>query len=99
MVPFDMLLLFSQPHISFTAHQTFKRGYDIILSHLKNPPSEDLQNFLGYCEAWAVSIEGHHDSEACSFNYLRQLLLIRCEILGDGRVPIPQHKDGFLRRD
>ncbi|KAF9457829.1 hypothetical protein BDZ94DRAFT_1336895 [Collybia nuda] len=45
------------------AHQTYKYGYDTILSHLKSPPLDDLQNFLGYCEAWAMAIEVHHDSE------------------------------------
>ncbi|KZW02261.1 hypothetical protein EXIGLDRAFT_735740 [Exidia glandulosa HHB12029] len=45
------------------AHNTFKFGYDIILKHLDNPPTNDLPNFIGYCEAWAISIVGHHDAE------------------------------------
>ncbi|KAG6811265.1 hypothetical protein H0H92_008258 [Tricholoma furcatifolium] len=45
------------------AHDTYKLGYDIILSHLDSPPQDDLKNFLGYCEAWALSIESHHTSE------------------------------------
>ncbi|KAG6907939.1 hypothetical protein DXG01_006797 [Tephrocybe rancida] len=45
------------------AHDTFKLGYDTILSHLESPPHDDLKNFLGYCEAWALSIESHHTSE------------------------------------
>ncbi|EJD39076.1 hypothetical protein AURDEDRAFT_116273 [Auricularia subglabra TFB-10046 SS5] len=45
------------------AHNTFKFGYDIIMEHLENPPKDDLPNFLGYCEAWAISIVGHHDAE------------------------------------
>ncbi|KAG6877353.1 hypothetical protein C0993_008314 [Termitomyces sp. T159_Od127] len=45
------------------AHDTFKLGYDTILSHLDSPPKDDLKNFLGYCEAWASSIESHHTSE------------------------------------
>ncbi|KAG5643504.1 hypothetical protein DXG03_000745 [Asterophora parasitica] len=45
------------------AHNTFKLGYKTILSHLESPPKNDLKNFLGYCEAWAVSIEAHHESE------------------------------------
>lgn len=45
------------------AHKTFKAGFDSILSHLADPPFHDLSNFLGYCEAWAQSIDGHHDSE------------------------------------
>jgi hypothetical protein len=40
-------------------------GYDVILKQLANPPTNDLQNFLGYCEAWATSIEHHHNSEVC----------------------------------
>ncbi|KAJ7758202.1 hypothetical protein DFH07DRAFT_741888 [Mycena maculata] len=45
------------------AHNTFKFGYDIILTQLDNPPTDDLKNFLGYCEAWVDSIEGHHQAE------------------------------------
>ncbi|KAJ7141987.1 hypothetical protein C8R46DRAFT_968177 [Mycena filopes] len=45
------------------AHNTFKFGYDIIVGRLDNPPTDDLKNFLGYCEAWVDSIEGHHDAE------------------------------------
>lgn len=45
------------------AHKTFKAGFDSILGHLANPPTHDLTNFLGYCEAWAQSIGCHHDSE------------------------------------
>jgi len=45
------------------AHNTFKLGYENILARLDNPPFHDLTNFMGYCEAWAVSIAGHHDSE------------------------------------
>ncbi|KAF9469573.1 hypothetical protein BDZ94DRAFT_1151020 [Collybia nuda] len=71
------LLHFNMIH----AHQTYKRGYDIILSHLKNPPLYDLQNFLGYCEAWAVSIEVHHDSEEkVVFPFLNQKMDFSGEI-------------------
>ncbi|KAG6847786.1 hypothetical protein H0H93_006002 [Arthromyces matolae] len=45
------------------AHNTFKLGYDTILSNLESPPQDDLKNFLGYCEAWALAIESHHTSE------------------------------------
>lgn len=48
------------------AHNTFKLGYDIILTHLADPPTADMRNFLGYCEAWARGIESHHSSEVCS---------------------------------
>ena len=47
-----------------TAHATFKLGYEVILPLLDKPPTNDLQNFLGYCEAWANAIASHHDSEA-----------------------------------
>jgi len=60
-----------------TAHETFKRGYDIILTHLQEPPNDDLKNFLGYCEAWAVSIEGHHDSEVSLVINLSSSILTR----------------------
>ncbi|KAG5636307.1 hypothetical protein H0H81_008478 [Sphagnurus paluster] len=45
------------------AHDTFKLGYSTILTHLEAPPKNDLKNFLGYCQAWALSIESHHNSE------------------------------------
>ncbi|KAH9896812.1 hypothetical protein C8Q73DRAFT_426929 [Cubamyces lactineus] len=45
------------------AHRTFEEGYGIIVSKLDNPPTDDLKNFLGYCEAWAHSIIHHHDTE------------------------------------
>ncbi|KAK7685704.1 hypothetical protein QCA50_011048 [Cerrena zonata] len=40
------------------AHDAFKLGYDMILKILENPPNNDLANFLGYCLAWASSVEG-----------------------------------------
>ena len=51
------------------AHDTFKSGFDIILRNLDNPPTNDLQNFLGYCLAWARSVEGHHDIEGHSTDF------------------------------
>jgi len=45
------------------AHQTYETGYDVIVKNLANPPTDDLKNFLGYCEAWAISIVHHHDTE------------------------------------
>ncbi|KAI0777634.1 hypothetical protein BD413DRAFT_601961 [Trametes elegans] len=45
------------------AHDTYEEGYMIILGLLDNPPRKDLRNFLGYCEAWALSIAHHHDTE------------------------------------
>jgi hypothetical protein len=56
----DLLLL---PFIFTLAHGVFKRGYEIILPLLDDPPKDDLHNFLGYCEAWAASIESHHEAE------------------------------------
>ncbi|KAJ3535458.1 hypothetical protein NM688_g6973 [Phlebia brevispora] len=45
------------------AHDTFKLGYDKIIEVAANVPQNDLNNFLGYCEAWAKSLEDHHDNE------------------------------------
>ncbi|KAL1944080.1 hypothetical protein VTO73DRAFT_3898 [Trametes versicolor] len=45
------------------AHQTYEKGYEIIIPLLDNPPKADLKNFLGYCEAWGHSILHHHDTE------------------------------------
>lgn len=45
------------------AHNTFKFGYDKIVAVLDDVPQADLRNFLGYCEAWAISIAEHHDCE------------------------------------
>ncbi|KAI0033694.1 hypothetical protein K488DRAFT_77698 [Vararia minispora EC-137] len=62
------------------AHKTFERGYDVIASHLDSPPKDDLYNFLGYCDAWASSIEQHHDAEeATMFPVLRQKMDISLE--------------------
>jgi hypothetical protein len=44
-------------------HTLLKLGYQNIMKHLDNPPHDDLDNFLGYCEAWAATIDNHHDSE------------------------------------
>jgi hypothetical protein len=44
-------------------HTLLKLGYQNIMTHLDNPPRDDLDNFLGYCEAWAATIDNHHDSE------------------------------------
>jgi hypothetical protein len=44
-------------------HKILKMGYDIIVSHLDNPPTDDLANFLGYCQSWADTIDNHHNSE------------------------------------
>jgi len=41
----------------------YKGGFDNILKLLENPPMDDLLNFAGYCEAWAISLQTHHDSE------------------------------------
>ncbi|KAI0659127.1 hypothetical protein C8Q70DRAFT_152040 [Cubamyces menziesii] len=45
------------------AHKTFEEGYNVIVSKLDDPPTNDLKNFLGYCEAWAHAISHHHDTE------------------------------------
>ncbi|GJE85244.1 hypothetical protein PsYK624_013220 [Phanerochaete sordida] len=55
------------------AHDTFKLGYDKIVEVLADPPMKDLPNFLGYCQAWAKSIEEHHNSEeAVVFPFLNE---------------------------
>ncbi|EKM78145.1 hypothetical protein AGABI1DRAFT_86313 [Agaricus bisporus var. burnettii JB137-S8] len=58
---------FEQLHYNMVrAHQTFKLGYDAILKNLENNQEaikSDLTNFLGYCQAWVISIDTHHDSE------------------------------------
>ncbi|KAJ7128679.1 hypothetical protein C8R44DRAFT_667061 [Mycena epipterygia] len=57
------------------AHDTYRLGYATILRHLEEPPMDDLDNFLGYCRAWASSIVGHHDAEeAVLFPFLNQKL-------------------------
>ncbi|KZV70217.1 hypothetical protein PENSPDRAFT_632032 [Peniophora sp. CONT] len=45
------------------AHDGFKAGLESITTRLADPPKDDMLNFLGYCEAWAVALEHHHDSE------------------------------------
>jgi uncharacterized protein YfbU (UPF0304 family) len=47
-------------------HKVLKKGYEIIMFNLDNPPMDDLENFLGYCKAWADTIANHHDSEGAS---------------------------------
>ncbi|KAJ3569698.1 hypothetical protein NP233_g4877 [Leucocoprinus birnbaumii] len=57
---------FEQLHYNMVrAHQTFKLGYSSIIKNLDDPKAttEDLSNFLGYCQAWVTSIAHHHDSE------------------------------------
>lgn len=52
-------LQFNMIHV----HNTFKLGLERILPLLDNPPTNDIPNFLGYCEAWATGLVGHHESE------------------------------------
>ncbi|KAJ6632231.1 hypothetical protein B0H10DRAFT_2159604 [Mycena sp. CBHHK59/15] len=69
-----------QYHMDNT-HNTYKLGYETILPHLDNPPLDDLDNFLGYCRAWATSIVEHHDSEEeVLFPFLNQKLDFSTEI-------------------
>lgn len=44
-----------------------KLGLENILIHLRNPPLNDLHNFLGYCNTWTTLLVGHHDSEGTPF--------------------------------
>jgi len=63
------------------AHGVFKLGFEIMLENLENPPMKDLDNFLGYCFAWASSLDGHHDSEEhVVFPFLNQKLDFSDEI-------------------
>lgn len=59
----EYLILTFTVHTWGVAHNVLKLGFDNILEHLENPPSDDLKNFLGYCQAWADSLHGHHDAE------------------------------------
>ncbi|KAJ7754522.1 hypothetical protein B0H16DRAFT_1662884 [Mycena metata] len=62
-------------------HDLYKLAYETIIPHLDNPPLNDLDNFLGYCRAWASSIVGHHDSEeAVLFPFLNKKLDFSHEI-------------------
>lgn len=82
------------------AHRTFEEGYGIIVSKLDNPPTDDLKNFLGYCEAWAHSIIHHHDTEVrVILSYVMNVLLMRRLTSGSYAFPRPEHKDGFLSRE
>ncbi|KAJ6624193.1 hypothetical protein B0H10DRAFT_749542 [Mycena sp. CBHHK59/15] len=62
-------------------HETYKLAYNTIVPHLDKPPLDDLDNFLGYCRAWATSIVGHHDSEeAVLFPFLNSRLDFSSEL-------------------
>jgi hypothetical protein len=78
----------ANPTFLLTAHKVFERGYDVIAAGLDEPPVRDLQNFLGYCDAWAQSIEHHHDSE------VRRLLVV-CGPRHDVRSRMPQEATVF----
>ena len=45
------------------AHNLFKTAYNSIRRHLENPPTNDIPNFMGYCEAFVDAIDHHHDGE------------------------------------
>jgi hypothetical protein len=60
----------TDPYVSLqynmaNTHDLYKLAYKTILPLLEpeKTPLNDLDNFLGYCKAWATSIVGHHDSE------------------------------------
>ncbi|KAK9234253.1 hypothetical protein V1525DRAFT_72747 [Lipomyces kononenkoae] len=44
-------------------HNIIESGFLNILDLLRTPPTDDLSNFLGYCDAWATMLIGHHDAE------------------------------------
>ncbi|KZP17864.1 hypothetical protein FIBSPDRAFT_933788 [Athelia psychrophila] len=63
------------------AHDIFKRGIDNTLVHLRNPPLDDLDNFLGYVDTWAKLLVSHHDSEEIvMFPFLSQKMDMTPEI-------------------
>jgi len=66
---------------STLVHTTFKLGFERILPLLDNPPTNDLFNFLGYCETWANGLIGHHDGEELIvFPFLQQKIDMSTEI-------------------
>lgn len=77
-------------------------GYDVVVKHLADPPTNDLRNFLGYCEAWGVSIMHHHHTEVSqkegwggAFTSVPPRTAHNCVVvvvvLGGSRLPVPQH--------
>ncbi|KAK9366117.1 hypothetical protein V1509DRAFT_307047 [Lipomyces kononenkoae] len=60
-IPTDV---FQHPSFIMTRlHHVLETGFSNILDLLHNPPTDDLDNFLGYCDAWATSLLSHHDAE------------------------------------
>jgi hypothetical protein len=44
-------------------HNIIKSGFSSIVTRLDAPPADDLDNFLGYCEAWVDTVDVHHHIE------------------------------------
>ncbi|KAK9350189.1 hypothetical protein V1505DRAFT_72825 [Lipomyces doorenjongii] len=56
-------------------HFAFETAFYNTLKLLEKPPYNDLNNFLGYCEAWCTTLIGHHDGEeTVMFSYLQRKL-------------------------
>ncbi|KAK9241683.1 hypothetical protein V1506DRAFT_550029 [Lipomyces tetrasporus] len=96
------LLLPTDPHelpqfVMRRLHFAFETAFYNILKNLEKPPQTDLSNFLGYCEAWCITLLGHHETEeTITFPYLQQKL--------DFAEEVEQHKkihdalDAFLEQ-
>ncbi|KAF8574056.1 hypothetical protein K439DRAFT_1420908 [Ramaria rubella] len=68
------------------AHKSYQKGFESVLSHLDDPPLDDLKNFLGYCEACLLAISYHHHvEETVFFPFANQKL--------DFSHEMEQHKD------
>ena len=78
------------------AHYTFTKGFEIMLQNLASPPTSDMKNFLGYCEAWGHSLLHHHDTEVCLVTPRRAS--VAHDIIGSHRIPDSQPEDGFRAR-
>ncbi|KAJ7485427.1 hypothetical protein FB451DRAFT_1229734 [Mycena latifolia] len=77
-------------------HDLYKLAYKTILPHLDNPPMDDLDNFLGYCRAWASTIVGHHDSEEeVLFPFLSQKLDFSSEV--EQHVVVAEGLTGIIK--
>jgi len=63
------------------AHSMLMHAFDSVYTHLQNPPTDDLPNFLGYCSLFTEVIIHHHDiEEAVLFPFLNTKLDFSSEI-------------------
>ena len=93
-------------HIGYTfvellftpAHHAFKLGFDKIVDVLSNVPAKDLKNFLGYCEAWALTLQDHHDCEVSISADNGNTTKSHEYIPGTCRFPVLEPEDGLFGR-